>query len=78
MNQDPNDPDYLWAIVDLFEVEEGSVLKSELEGCRVNIGNFKLPLERDLYWKPKTAREVWAELRGKYQRLEPTCEPRQR
>ncbi|HOT98777.1 MAG TPA: DUF2958 domain-containing protein [bacterium] len=76
VNQDPEDPDYLWAIVDLFEIEEGSVLKSELELCRVKFGGFQLPLERDLYWKPKTVREVWADLRSKHQHLEPACEPR--
>ncbi len=59
MNQDPNDPDYLWAIVDLQEVEMGSVLKSELENCRIPIGRLRFPLERDRHWQPKTAREVW-------------------
>ncbi len=59
MNQDPADPDYLWAIVDLFEVEEGSVQKSELENCRIPIGRFNFPLERDLFWEPRPAREVW-------------------
>lgn len=59
LNQDPKDPDYLWAIVDLHEVEIGSVLKSELENCRISIGRLRFPLERDLHWKPKTAREVW-------------------
>lgn len=59
VNQDPDDPNYLWAIVDLFEVEEGSVLKSELENCRIPVGHFSFPLERDLFWQPKPAREVW-------------------
>ena len=58
VNQDPDDPDYLWAIVDLFEVEEGSVLKSELENCRIPVGRFSFPLERDLFWQSKPAREV--------------------
>jgi len=60
MNQDPNDPDYLWGIVDLFEVEMGSFLKSDLEDIRIGKGMIRF--ERDLYWKPKTAREVWEEL----------------
>ncbi|HOX87720.1 MAG TPA: DUF2958 domain-containing protein [bacterium] len=62
MNQDPEDPDYLWAIVELEEVEMGSVSKSELENARIPLGRLRMTLERDLYWKPKTAREVWAHL----------------
>ncbi len=30
MNQDPNDPDYLWGVVQFFEVEVESFSKSEL------------------------------------------------
>ena len=60
MNQDPDDPEYLWGIVDLFEVEMGSFLKSDLEDIRIGKGMIRF--ERDLYWKPKTAREVWEEL----------------
>ncbi|HNX91923.1 MAG TPA: DUF2958 domain-containing protein [Syntrophomonas sp.] len=64
INQDPEDPDYLWAIVDLFEVEEGSVSKSELENLRIKVGGYGLKLERDLSWKPKTAWEVWSKLQS--------------
>ena len=59
LNQDPEDPNYLWAIVRGFEVEIGSVAKTELETFR---GNFNLPLERDLHFKPKPAIEVWKQL----------------
>lgn len=57
INSDPQDPDYLWAIVDLFEVEIGSVSRSELETLRVP--PFGLGLERDLYWTPMNAAEVF-------------------
>jgi len=62
MNQDPEDPDYLWGIADIFEPETGSYSKSDLEQLRINIGGFQLALELDLYWSPKPAREVWEEL----------------
>lgn len=60
MNQDPNNPDYLWGIVDGFEVEMGSVSKKELEDLRVP--PFNMPLERDLFFKPVSAREIWEKL----------------
>jgi len=62
MNQDPEDPDYLWGIAEISEPEIGSFSKSELEILRISIGGYQLGLERDLYWEPKTAREVWEEL----------------
>jgi hypothetical protein len=47
VNSDPQDPDYLWAIVQMGDVVEvGSVLRSELESIRVS--PFRFPLERDL------------------------------
>jgi len=57
LNSDPNDSDYLWAIVDLFEVEMGSVSRSELQ--TVKLPPFGLGFERDLYFSPKPAKEVW-------------------
>lgn len=57
INSDPDDPDYLWAIVDLFEVEAGSVSRMELETLKVP--PFRLGLERDLYFQPKNALEVY-------------------
>ena len=59
LNQDPEDPDYLWAIVRGFEVEIGSVSKKELETYRGKLG---LPLERDLYFRRRPAIEVYREL----------------
>ena len=59
MNQDPQDPDYLWGIVKGEEVEIGSFSLSELQNFR---GQFGLGIERDLYFRPMPAREVWERL----------------
>jgi hypothetical protein len=59
MNQDPDDTDYLWGIVRGFEVEMGSFSLSELRNFRGRLG---LGIERDLYFKPRTAREIWEKL----------------
>ena len=56
INQDPDDPDYLWCIASLFEVEVGSVLKSELEN--IHVPPFNLGLERDLYFREINAAEA--------------------
>ena len=48
LNSDPNDPDYLWAIVDLgYGAEVGSVSRSELETYR---NRMRLGFERDMYF----------------------------
>lgn len=57
LNSDPNDPDYIWAIVDLFEPDMGSVSRSELQ--TVKVPPFGLGLERDIYFTPKPAKEVF-------------------
>jgi hypothetical protein len=59
MNQDPNEPDYLWGIVSGFEVEMGSFSLSELQSVR---GRFGLGIERDLYFHPIPAKEAWDRL----------------
>ena len=57
LNSDPNDPDYLWAIVKMGdEVEIGSVSRRELESIRIK--PFGLPLERDMYFNDRNAMEV--------------------
>jgi hypothetical protein len=56
INSDASDPDYIWAIIDLFEVEVGSVSRSELEN--VKVPPFRLPLERDLSFTPMNAEEL--------------------
>lgn len=60
LNSDPEDPDYIWAIVKLFEVECGSVSRQELES--ILVPPFRLPLERDLYWTPVNALELYKKL----------------
>lgn len=62
INSDPEDPDYLWAIVDLFDVETGSVSRSELEN--ILVPPFRLNLERDSSFQPKNALEVYNGLRA--------------
>jgi hypothetical protein len=65
LNSDPNDPDYLWAIVNLHEVEIGSVSRSELES--ILVPPFRLPLERDLYFTPVNAKVLFdGLLQGKH------------
>lgn len=59
MNMDPEDEDYCWGIVDLFEVEMGSFSKSELENFKGPLG---LGIERDLYFEPVNAKELWEKL----------------
>jgi len=64
MNQDPEDPDYLWGIVRGFEVEMGSFSLSELESVKGPLG---LGIERDLHFKSQPASEIWAKLnRGEH------------
>lgn len=64
MNQSPEDPDYLWGIVQGFEVEMGSFSLSELQTFK---GNFGLGIERDTGFKPIRARELWEKLnRGEH------------
>jgi len=59
MNMDPDDEDYCWGIVNLFEVEMGSFSKSELENFKGRLG---LGIERDLYFEPINAKELWLKL----------------
>jgi hypothetical protein len=65
LNSDPNDPDYLWAIVDLgYGAEVGSVSRSDLETYR---GRFGMGFERDLSFEPVNALELYNGLsEGKY------------
>ena len=60
MNLDPEDNDYAWGIVDGFAVEMGSWQMSELQ--KVKFKPFGLPVERDLYFEPMKASEVWEQL----------------
>lgn len=56
MNQDPNDTDYLWGVVDLFEIEVGNFSKSELENY---VGVYGLVIERDLYFEEVNAKVLF-------------------
>lgn len=59
MNQDPKDTDYLWGIVKGFEIEVGSFSLSELSSVKGALG---LGIERDLYFTPTLAKEIWDRL----------------
>ena len=64
MNTDPDDNDYLYGIVDGFEVEMGSFSLSELEAYK---GPLNIGIERDLYFKPMKAKDLWEKLmRGEH------------
>jgi len=65
ISSDPNDPDYLWGIVKLYETEVGSFSRSDLEG--IKFGPFKLGLERDLSFRDQNAGELYEGLlKGKH------------
>jgi hypothetical protein len=59
MNQDPNDTDYLWGIVKGFEVEMGSFSLNELKSFKGPLG---IGIERDKFFKPMKAKDVWKTL----------------
>jgi len=67
VNQDPKDPDYIWAIVDLgMGPEVGSVSLSELQNLRMPVYGYKFPLEKDRFTQ-RNAVEVFEGLqRGNY------------
>mgnify|MGYP003108892308 FL=1 len=50
------DKDYAWGIVKGHEVEMGSFLISELESVQLPLG---MTIERDKFWQPKGAKEVY-------------------
>ena len=62
LNQNPQDTDYLWGIVDGFEVEVGSFSLSELQTARNHLG---IGIERDLYFKPTNAKQLLDSLNAK-------------
>jgi hypothetical protein len=59
MNQDPEDPDYLWGIVKGYELEVGSFSLSELQNFQ---GQFNLGIERDYWFEPAPAKEIFERL----------------
>ena len=54
-----DDKDYAWGIVDGFEVEMGSFSMKELASIQLPLG---LGIERDMYFEPVKASELWEEL----------------
>jgi ppGpp synthetase/RelA/SpoT-type nucleotidyltranferase len=59
VNQDPNDTDYIWAIVDLGSgIDVGSVSLSEMTSVRVPVFGMKLPLEKDRGFRSINASDV--------------------
>tara|TARA_Y100001970_G_scaffold135340_1_gene166603 strand:+ start:1116 stop:1433 length:318 start_codon:yes stop_codon:yes gene_type:complete len=58
MNKSPED-NYCWGIVDLFAVEVGSFDLNELKELELPMG---MKIERDLYFKPRKAKELFEEL----------------
>ena len=60
-----DDGDYAWGIVNGFEVEMGSFSMNELQ--KVKLKPFGLGIERDLYFEPMKASDVWDKLnRGEH------------
>ena len=58
MNMD-EDGDYIWGVVRGFEIEMGSFSLSELQEYKGRLG---IGIERDLYFKPIPAKELWERL----------------
>jgi len=54
--KDEDNPDILFGVAEIFERELGSFSLSELKSVRVP--PFGLPLERDLYYKPRPLSDV--------------------
>ena len=54
-----DDGDYAWGIVDGHEVEMGSFSMNELQSVKLPFG---LGIERDMYFEPIPANELWKEL----------------
>ena len=54
-----DDKDYAWGIVDLFAVEMGSFSIKELSDAKLPFG---LNIERDMYFEPVKADELWKAL----------------
>jgi hypothetical protein len=64
MNQDPEDPDYLWGIVKGDVVEIGSFSLSDLQEYK---GPYSIGIERDRSFRPQPAHEIYAKLlKGKH------------
>ena len=58
MNMD-KDEDYCWGIVDMFAIEMGSFSMRELQSIQLPLN---MGIERDKYFEPIKASELWKEL----------------
>ena len=54
-----DDEDYAWGIVDMFAVEMGSFSMKELQSLELPLN---MGIERDKYFEPVKASELWKEL----------------
>ena len=61
MNMD-KDEDYCWGIVNLFETEIGSFSLKELEHTPIPTPFGNMKIERDRFFEPMPAKEVWERL----------------
>jgi hypothetical protein len=58
---DPDNSDWLFGLCDpgLGFPELGTQSRTELEACRINVGPFKFPLERDAHFSTDTPLSVF-------------------
>ena len=54
-----DDEDYAWGIVDMFAIEMGSFSMRELQSIQLPLN---MGIERDKYFEPIKADELWKEL----------------
>lgn len=67
INQDPDDPDYIWAIVDLgYGPEVGSVSLSEIQSVRIPVYGYKFPLEKDRFTQRNAIEVIEGLQQGNY------------
>jgi len=67
VNQDHDDPDYIWAIVDMgMGPEVGSVSLSELQNFRMPVYGYKFPLEKDRFTQRNAVEVIEGLQRGNY------------
>ncbi len=67
INQDPDAPDYIWAIVDLgYGPEVGSVSLSEIQSVRIPVYGYKFPLEKDRFTQRNAIEVIEGLQQGNY------------
>ncbi|MDC7784785.1 DUF2958 domain-containing protein [Rhodoplanes sp. TEM] len=60
---DPDEPDRLFGLCDMGvgEPEPGYVLRSEIEGARIQVGRYAFSMERDAYFEAEHTLSVYAD-----------------